>query len=153
MNYLIALTICVAGVLLEMFCAGPGVKQRLEELKWPSFSPPLWAWYTIGAAYYIVVFVCSYRILQHPATLAFRNAALTFLMLVVVLNAVWNGLFFRAKSLKATFFFSLGYSSIAIACWYCLLRSDNIAAFVFGLYVVYLLYANVWGHRLWQVNS
>ena len=153
MNYLIALTICVAGVLLEMFCAGLGVKQRHEELKWPSFSPPLWAWYAIGAAYYIIVFVCAYRILQYWAPEPFRNAAFVLLVIVVVLNAVWNLLFFRAKNLKATFIFSLSYSVVAIACWYCLLQLDALAASIFAVYAVYLLYANIWGYRVWRINS
>ena len=148
-----AVAVCIAGALLEGLCAGSGVKKYLGELRWPSFSPPLWAWYTIGVVYYVVVFVCAYRILQHPATEPFRNAALTLLVGVVVLNAVWNVLFFRAKNLKATFVFSMCYSVVVIGCWYCLSQFDHLAAFVFGFYVTYLVYANVWGYRVWRLNS
>jgi len=148
-----ALAVCIVGALLEGLCAGSGVKKYLGELKWPSLSPPLWAWYTIGVVYYVVVFVCAYRVLQYPATEPFRNAAVTLLVVVVVLNAVWNVLFFRAKNLKATFVFSLIYSIVVIACWYCLFQFDTLAASVFGLYAVYLVYANVWGYRVWRLNS
>jgi tryptophan-rich sensory protein len=95
-NILTALAVCLARALLEGLCAGSGVKKYLGELKWPSFSPPLWAWYTVGVVYYLVVFVCAYRILQCP-TLPFRNATLTLLLVIVALNAFWNVLFFRAK--------------------------------------------------------
>jgi benzodiazapine receptor len=152
-NATVALALCLGGALLEGLCAGLGVRQRLEELKSPSFSPPLWAWYAIGVVYYVIVFVCAYRILQHSAPELFRNAALILLVAVVVLNALWNLLFFRAKNLRATFFFSLSYSIVAIACWYCLLRLDALAASVLGVYAVYLLYATVWGYRLWRINS
>src|SRR3982750_1450504 len=102
-NILTALTICFLGALLEGLCAGSGVKKYLAQLKWPSFSPPLWGWYAIAVVYYAIVFVCAYRILEPPPTIPFRNAALTLLLIVAVLNAVWNVLFFRAKNLKATF--------------------------------------------------
>jgi tryptophan-rich sensory protein len=149
-HILTALTVCFVGALWEGLCAGSGVKKYLGELKWPSFSPSLWAWYTIGVLYYAVVFVCVYRVLQRPATLPFRNAALTLLLLIVALNAFWNVLFFRAKDLRAAFVFSLCYSVIVIACWYCLKRVDDLATVVLGFYAIYLVYANVWGYRLWR---
>ncbi len=151
-NILTALAVCIVGALLEGLCAGSGVKKYLGGLKSPSFSPPLWAWYTIGVVYYVVVFVCVYRVLQCP-TLPFRNAGLTLLLVIVALNAFWNVLFFRAKNLRATFVFSMCYSVIVIGCWYCLSQFDHLAAFVFGFYVFYLAYANVLGYRLWRLNS
>ena len=153
LNVVTALVLCFAGVLLEALCAGTGVKKYLGELKWPSFSPPLWAWYTIGIVYYAIIFVCAYRVLQHPATTPFRNTALTLVVAVVVLNAVWSILFFRTKNLKATFFFSLVYSPVVIACWYCLIQFDTLAASALGVYALYLVYANVWGYRVLQLNS
>src|SRR6267142_1291067 len=127
-NILTALAICFFGALLEGLCAGSGVKKYLVQLKWPSLSPPLWAWYAIAVVYYAIVFVCAYRILERPATTPFRNAALTLLSIVVALNAVWNVLFFRAKNPRATFFFSPIYSIVVIACWYCLFQFDRLAA-------------------------
>jgi len=152
-NLIIALVLCFTGALLEGLCAGSGVKKHLAQLKWPSFSPPLWAWYAIAVVYYVIVFVCAYRILEYPTTTPFRNAALALLFTVVVLNAVWNVLFFRAKNLRATFLFSLSYSIVVITCWYCLLQFDSLAASVLGPYTVYLLYANIWGYRAWRLNS
>jgi benzodiazapine receptor len=152
-NLIAALGICVVAVLLEGLCAGTGVKEYLSQLKWPSYSPPPWAWYAIAVVYYAVVFVCAYRILEHPTTTPFRNAAWTLLLVVALLNALWNVLFFQAKNLGATFIFSLAYSVVVIGCLYCLSRVDHLAAFALGLYAVYLLYANVWGYRVWRLNS
>ena len=152
-NILTALAVCIAGAFLEGLCAGSGVKKYLAELKWPSFSPSLRAWYIIGVVYYVVVFVCAYRILQRAATEPFRNAALTLLLVTVAANAFWNALFFRAKNFRATFVFSMCYSVIVVGCWYCLSRFDHLAAFVFDLYMIYLIYANVLGYRLWRLNS
>ena len=84
-------------MLLEGLCAGSGVKRYLGELEWPSFSPPLWAWYTIGVVYYVVVFVCAYRVLQHPATASFRSAALTLLLVIVAPKRLLERAFFSGK--------------------------------------------------------
>ena len=151
-GYLAPLSICVAGALLEGICAGAGVKDYLRNLKWPSYSPPLWAWYVIAAVYYAVVFVCAYRILQRPASVPFRNIAFALVLSVVVMNAVWNLLFFRAKDLAATFFFSICYSVVVVGLWYCLSRFDRVAPAAIGFYGLYLIYANVWGYRLWRIN-
>jgi hypothetical protein len=60
-------------------------------------------------------------------------------------------LFSREKS-RATFALSLGYSAIVATCCYCLSRFDRFAAAAMGLYGVYLVYANVWGYRVWRLN-
>jgi hypothetical protein len=86
--------ICVLGFLLEGICAGTKFKEYLRALKWPSYSPPFWAWYLIGAVYYGVVFICAFRILERPATLPFRNIAFTLLLLIVVLNPFGTFFFF-----------------------------------------------------------
>ena len=151
-GYLAALLICVLGVLLEGICAGTGFKEYLRALKWPSYSPPFWAWYLIGAVYYGVVFTCAFRILERPATLPFRNIAFTLLLLIVVLNAVWNLLFFRANNLAAAFVLSICYSVVVFACWYCLTQVDAVAAAAIGFYGVYLVCANIWGYRVWRLN-
>ena len=152
LNVMTALAICVAGALLEALCAGAKVKSYMQGLEWPSFSPPLWAWYVIGVLYYVIVFVCIYRVLGQRADVSLRHTALTLLLLMVVLNAVWNILFFRAKKLGATFVFSFGYSVVVAGCWYCLIRLDHVAAFALGLYILYLVYASIWMYRLWRLR-
>jgi tryptophan-rich sensory protein len=124
----------------------------MQNLKMPPYSPPLWAWYVIAVSYYAIVFICVYRVLLHPSTTPFRNAALALLLSTVVLNAIGNLLFFRAKNLTATFALSLGYSLIVMTCWYFLSRFDRVAAAAIGLYGAYLAYANVWGYRIWRLN-
>lgn len=152
-NVFIAVSICVVAALLEGVCAGTGVKDHMRTLKWPANSPPLWAWYVIAVSYYAIVFVCVYRVLEYPSTTPFRNAALALLLLIAVLNALWNLLFFRAKNLAATFVLSLCYSVIVVACWYCLTRFDGFAAVVLSFYAIYLVYANIWGYQLWRLND
>ena len=150
---MIALAICLAGLLLEALAAGAGVRRYLEGLKWPTLSPPLWVWYIIGLLYYVVVFVCTIRILAQSATNSARNVALALLLLIVFLNAAWNLLFFRVRNLGATFAFSLIYSAIVVVCLFWLSLVDLIAARALGVYAIYLLYANVWGYRLWRLNA
>jgi tryptophan-rich sensory protein len=79
---------------------------------------------------------------------------MTFVLLlgVVVLNAVWNLAFFRAKNLAATFVLSLSYSVVVVALWYCLSQFDRIAAAAISVYTLYLSYAIFWSYRLWRLN-
>jgi tryptophan-rich sensory protein len=144
--------ICVLGILLEGICAGTRFKEYLQSLKWPSYSPRFWAWYLIAILYYAVVFTFAVRILSQPATLPFQNVGFTLLLLIVVLNAVWNLLFFRANNLAAAFVLSICYSVVVFACWYYLIQVDAVAAVAIGFYGVYLVFASVWGYRVWRLN-
>ena len=148
-----ALSICLGAAILEILCAGTSVRQYLRQLKWPRYSPPLWGWYLIAFFYYAVLFFCAYRILGLPSTAPLRSVTLVLLLSLAILNAVWNLLFFRARNLAATFAFSLFYSAIVVFFLFCLSRSDALAATVLGFYAAYLVYANVWGYRLWRLND
>jgi tryptophan-rich sensory protein len=151
-SLVMALVICVSAAALEGICAGTGIRDSFRRLKWPSYSLPLGLWYAIGAAYYAALFICLYRVLQQPATLPFRTAALILLISIGLLNAVWNVLFFRKKNLGAAFVFSLCYSFVVTAGYYYLSRLDRVAAILIGAYGVYLVYANIWGYRVWRLN-
>ncbi|MEP6686645.1 MAG: tryptophan-rich sensory protein [Verrucomicrobiota bacterium] len=151
-NLITAGIICLAAAALEGICAGTGIKDYFRRLKWPSYSPPLLAWYAIAAGYYAILFICAYRILVRSTTLPFRNIAFALLLCVVFLNAIWNLLFFRAKNLAATFVLSVCYSVVVVALWYCLSQFDCIAAAAIGVYGLYLIYANIWSYRLWRSN-
>ena len=142
--------ICVLGISLEGVCAGTRFKEYLQSLKWPSYSPPFWAWYLIAAFYYAVVFTCAVRILVQSAP--FRNVAFTLLLLIVVLNAAWNLLFFRSNTLAAAFVLSICYSVVVFTCWYYVIQVDAIAGAAIGFYGVYLILASVWSYRVWRLN-
>jgi tryptophan-rich sensory protein len=144
---------CLAAVALEGLCAGRGIKRRLAELRFPSFAPPLWAWVAIGGAYYGACFLVLYRLCSLSATVPLRNLCLALLAGVMLVNALWNLFFFRTRNLVHAFLVGLPYSALAVTLFVVLLRVDRTAAWGFSPYVPYLLvYANLWGYRVWQLN-
>jgi tryptophan-rich sensory protein len=150
---LFAGALCVIGALLEAFFAGKGVRARLEQLRLPPYAVPFWAWMIIGGAYYAICFVVAYRVLLAPAS-RLRSVALTLLVLVMFINALWNYFFFRSRNLSHAFLLGLPYSGCAVALFLLLLlRIDRTAAACLAPYLIYLLYANIWGYRVWKLNE
>ena len=148
----IALVACVVSAALEGLFAGRNVKDYMARLRMPSYSPPMWLWYIIGALYYVACFVVIYRVVGEAPASALRTAALILVGALMSMNALWNYVFFRARNLFAATLASFPYNLVAIALLLCLVRLDLTAALVFAPYLAYLLFANFWGYQLWRLN-
>jgi len=146
----VALIVCLLAALFEAICAGTGVRQRMASLRSPSYSIPFERWIAIGAIYYAICFIILIRLLllQPPRPVL----AFALLASVMILNALWNLFFFRARDLQQAFFLGIAYSAIAVALLIVLFKREAVAAICLAPYVAYLLYANVWGYRVWQLN-
>lgn len=149
----VALGLCVASAALEGVAAGPGVKQRLAELRQPRYSPPFAVWIAIGMLYYVICFGVSYRLLSAGMRLGPRSVALALLLVLMTVNVLWNFVFFRRKDLHASYFGLWPYLGVALALLVTLWLSDPATAWIFLPYVVYLGYAVWWCHRLWTLNA
>ena len=148
-----ALGICAAGAALEGICAGPGVRDRMDELRLPRFAPPFAAWLVIGGLYYVICFAVLYRLLEGDFGEGPRQVALGLAVLLLVCNAGWNYFFFRRRELRASFVYSLGYAAVALCLAAALFRADSTAGWIFLPYLVYLLYGTWWGYALWRLNG
>jgi tryptophan-rich sensory protein len=148
-----ALAVCVVSVALEGLFAGSGIKQRLAELKVPPRVPPLWGWIIIGTSYYVICFVLLYRLFAKSETVPLRQWALASLLVMMLVNALWNYFFFRTRNLLHAYLIGLPYSLIALLLLGLLVNIDRPAALCLLPYVLYLFYANLFGYRVWQLNS
>lgn len=147
-----AAAICLGAAALEGWCAGPGVRRRLEELRQPRFSPPFTAWVAIGIAYYVIAFVVLLRLLRADPSRR-RNAALAAIVVVLAANALWSLAFFRWRRMGAGAAILLAYGAAALVLEALLIGLDTVAAAVFALYLVYLFYAVWWLRSLRRLNS
>jgi translocator protein len=144
--------ICAAGAALEGLFAGSRIKQRFAELQLPRYAVPLWGWIIIGLAYYVICFAVFYRLFNLPGTTG-RNAALGLLGGIMFVNALWNYFFFRTRNLLHAYVIGVCYTASALALFLLLLmRVDRTAAWYFLPYILYLVYANIWGYRIWTLN-
>src|SRR5437762_7447912 len=109
-----SLAICALGAALEGLCAGGGIKQRLANLRSPSYAVPFWGWMVIGGLYYVICFAVLYRLFLLPPA-AVRSVAFALLGAIMLINALWNYFFFRTGNLFHAYLLGLPYSAIALS--------------------------------------
>ena len=146
-----SLGLCAVSLALEGLCAGGGIRQRLAELRTSLYMPPLWGWIVIGLFYYVMCFAVLYRLFSLPPSTAWRNAGLGLVTALMLINAFWNFFFFRTQNLLHVFLIGLAYTAVAIALFCLLLRLDRTAALWLAPYLLYLCFANWWGHKVWKL--
>src|SRR5262245_6106618 len=150
---LTALGICAIAAILEGLAAGKNVKPYFAKLRWPAYSPPLWVWYIIGALYYAICFLILYRLLRHSGDAVLKQTALALIVALMIANALWNYVFFRAQNLRLSFASNIPYLGLAIAIFFCLVQIDQAAAWSLAPYLIYQGYALWWGYSLWKIND
>ena len=149
---LISLGVCLLAATLEGVCAGKNVKTYFASLRWPSYSAPLWVWYIIGGVYYLIFFFIIYRILRLNTDSALKPAVLGLILFMMVVNGLWNYVFFRARNLFASFISGSLAPILDLALFICLIKLDKIAAWSLIPYLLYRVYAVWWGYGLWKHN-
>lgn len=148
---LYSLVICAISATLEGILAGRGVGARFADLRLPRYSPPLPVWFVIGGVFYLICFTVLYRLFSLPAS-GLRDAALALLVGMMLMNALWNYVFFRVRDLFLSFVACLPYGLMAVALLALTLKLDRLATLALLPYILYLGYAGVWGYGLWRLN-
>ena len=141
-----------AAAVLEGALAGRDVRARFAELRQPPFSPPLFVWFAIGVACYLICFALLYRLLASGFPAASYRAAFVLVLALMVANAVWGFLFFRRKDLRASLLAFVPYGLVAFVLALLLARIDRTSALVLMPYLAYFPYALWWSYRLWALN-
>jgi tryptophan-rich sensory protein len=142
----------VASAMLEGAMAGTGVKTRLQELRMPKLAPPLWVWTIIGGGQYALFFLILQSLLGGPRIPFWTNASVVMACAMLAINGSWNGLFFRRKDLRLSFFLSVPYGVLAVVFAITLFHIGNPIAKWYLIYAAYLVFGGLWGYRVWQLN-
>lgn len=151
-NLAASVAICVAAAALEGVCAGSGVKAFFATLRAPRHSAPLPVWYAIGVVYYVTFGFVVYRLLGLADGDLLARATLALVAAMMIANAVWNLIFFRARNLFAAFIVASAAPIPDVMLLLCLLRLDAPAALALVPYLIYRVYAVWWGYALWTAN-
>jgi len=149
---LLSFGICVLAVALEGLCAGKNVKAFFSALKAPRYSAPLWVWYIIGFGYYATFFFILYRILSLKTDSVLKPLTLCLVVFMMIANALWNYLFFRARKLLLAVVAGSVTPLFDAALFICLIQLDQVAAWSLVPYLIYRVYAVWWGYALWKSN-
>jgi translocator protein len=150
---MVSLSICALAATAEGILSGKRPMQVLATLRLPRFTPPQWAWIVIGLFYYAIGLIVLAHLLQMDGTDRLQYSAIVLMIVLLGLNGLFNYLLFRLRNLLAAFVFFIPYDLIAVALQICLFRLDIRAGYIFAPYVVYLVFANVWGYQLWRLNQ
>ncbi len=149
----VSLGVCVLAATAEGILTGNRAMQVLATLRLPRFTPARWAWIVIGLFYYAISFTVLARLLQMDGADRLQYSAIVLTIALLGLNGLFNYLLFRLRNLLAACVFFIPYDLVAVALQICLFRLDNTAGYIFVPYVVYLVFANVWGYQLWRLNQ
>ena len=149
----LALIICGAAAVAEGALAGGSVRRRLAQLRMPPYSPPFALWLGIGAVYYAMCFVVLRYLLASRQFTRLPLVALALVVIVLLVNALWNVLFFRWRDLRASFVAFIPYAIVVAALVAVLFRVYPFGAALFACYCMYLIYATWWVYNLWRLNT
>lgn len=118
----------------------------------PGLAPPFWVWTLIGVAYYVLFFFLISSLLSTQPTIPLTEIGVALTAILMVLNAGWNWVFFRRKSLRLSFLLFMPYLACALLLALVLHRLGNPFFVWYLLYLFYLLWATWWGCRVWRLN-
>ena len=151
-QFLVAFAICVAAVLVEFVAAGKDPRAYLKRLQQPSWACPFWSWYVVGILFYGACLIALYLVLLHDPSLGIRWRAIELLITVMVLNPIWNIIFFRWHLPGLSFWFYLPFAALVLLTVYVLYLVDGEAAAPFIPFLLYLPYGCAWSYSVWRKN-
>ena len=150
---LVAIAICVLFALFGNALIGESRGDWYGALAKPWFLLPPWAFYVVGAVYYLLFATVLYRILTRVDDRRGRATSLALTIGVLFLNELWNyGLF----GLESTLLGFLGIVVFLIpltALLFTLRRYERFLAGLVAVYWIWILYDLAWTFAPWRLNS
>jgi benzodiazapine receptor len=150
---LVTIAICVLFTLFGNALIGGSLGIWYDTLDKPWFLIPLWAFYIVGAVYYLLFATVFYRILVHVDDREGRVTALALAVSVLFLNELWNYVFFGLESTLAGFLgivvFLVPLTALVVA----LRKYERFSAGLVVVYWIWVLYDLAWTFALWRLNS
>jgi tryptophan-rich sensory protein len=78
---------------------------------------------------------------------------ITLVIAMMLANALWNYLFFRAQKLFASFVSGSLAPIFDLALFICLINLDKAGAWALIPYLIYRICAVWWGYGMWKLNG
>jgi benzodiazapine receptor len=150
---LVAIAICVLFTLFGNALIGESLGTWYDTLDKPWFLIPLWAFYIVGAVYYLLFATVLYRILVHVDDREGRVTALALAVSVLLLNELWNYVFFGLECTLAGFLGIVVFLVPLTALVAALRKYERLSAGLVVVYWIWVLYDLTWTFALWRLNS
>ena len=146
--------ICAAVAVLEGLLTGDGLKTWYPRLRKPRWHLPMWGFVAVAVLVYLIDGFVAYRALTAVASWEGRIVVLTALMVVMVLNALWNYAYFRYRSTLIGLLGLIGFLGPLVVLQVALFAYDTLAALVHMPYLIWvILYDLPLFYALWHLNT
>lgn len=119
----------------------------------PRFLVPLWTFYLVGLGYYAGCAAVLYRILVYVNDRRGETVSLALIIIVMLLNELWNYLFFGLRSTLAGFLGIVAFLMPLTALLLVLRRHEWLSARLVTAYYLWVLYDLAWTYQLWRLNG
>jgi len=129
---------------------GVGWFARLDK---PRFLIPLWMFYLVALSYYAGCAAVLYRILVYVSDRRGEMASLAMIIILMLLNELWNYLFFGLRSTLAGL---LGIVAVLVPLTALLLvlrMYEALSARMVTAYYLWELCDLAWTYQLWRLNG
>jgi hypothetical protein len=104
--------------------------------------------YAIGAAYYVLVGMVTYRAAARGDVRSYRLA-----LVVLAGNELWNAVLFGRRSPRDGFFGLLAFL-VPLGLLQASVRRDRASALALGTYTAYVVAYDIpWSYHLWRLNA
>lgn len=151
--FLVAFVICFIAVIVEAVAAGANPRAYLQRIHQPTWALPFWSWYVVGFFFYGACLVSLFLVLRHDPSLGIRWRAIELLIAIMILNPIWNLVFFRLRRVDWSFWLFVPFVCILVVTVYVLYWVDGEAAAAFIPYLLYLPYGGAWSYSVWRGNK
>ena len=143
--------LCLVSIIIEAISATKEGIKWFENLKRPKYSFPLNVWYVVGAIYYIIFGMATYR--QFAIGKTFFSVPVLLLTFVMIVNGLSNFILFKYRSLKWFYLIIYPFIFILSALIIMLWKDDKTSATLVGLYFLWLFYDLYYGYYIWKLNQ
>jgi len=143
--------LCFVSIAIEAISATKEGKTWFESLKRPKYSFSFRIWYVIGAFYYIIFGIVSYR--QFLMGKSFSSLSIVLLIMVMLLNGLSNFIIFKYRSIKWFYLVIYPFALILLALIIVLWKDDRTSALLASIYFLWLFYDLYYGYYMWKLNQ
>ena len=143
--------LCLVSIIIEAISATKEGIKWFGNLKRPKYSFPMNMWYVVGAIYYIIFGIATYR--QFAIGKSFFSVPVLLLAFVMIINVLSNFVIFKYRSLKWFYLIIYPFTIILFTLIIVLWKDDRTSSFLVSLYFLWLFYDLYFGYNIWKLNK
>ncbi len=150
----VAIGLVMSASIFEIVITPPSFNKWYGSLKKPRWHLPLPIFVFVGILVYLMEGIVAYRLGAFVWYPPFRMMGLVGLMIVMLLNALWNYAFFQSRNTQVGFFGVVAYLGPLILLQLILFFADRFSAMLFAAYSLFVVFYDLpLFFQIWRLNT